>query len=98
MNISNEGECIVWRQCLPTRFHHQRRRSVTIAMQNEWIKQNKVFISAGRVYADIGKFLMGAVTGTLYYTNGRCLTTQDLNIKDKNYDKAAVLALVRRKY
>lgn len=50
MNISNEGECIVWRQCLPTKFHHQRRRSVTIAMQDEWIK---VFISA-----DIGKYIM----------------------------------------
>jgi len=100
VNISNEGECIVWRQCMPTKFHHQRKRSVTIAMQDEWIKTNDVFISEGRVYADIGKFIMDAVTGTLFYTNGRCLTTQDLNvnIKDKNYDKAAVLALVRRKY
>jgi hypothetical protein len=52
------------------------------------------------VYADIGKFIMDAVTGTLFYTNGRCLTTQDLNVnvKDKNYDKADVTALVRRKY
>lgn len=29
---------------------------------------------------------MDAVTGTLYYTNGRCVTTQDLNVNvnDKN--------------
>lgn len=43
MNISNEGERIVWQQRLPTKFHQQHRRSVTIAMQDEWIK---VFISA----------------------------------------------------
>ena len=49
---------------------------------------------------DIGKFIMDAVTGTLYYTNGRCVTTQDLNVnvKDKNYNKAAVTEFVRRKY
>ena len=49
---------------------------------------------------DIGKFIMDAVTGTLYYTNGRCVTTQDLNVnvKDKNYDKAEVTEFVRRKY
>lgn len=100
MNISHLGPCVVWAQCLPTKFHHQRKRSVTIAMQDEWIKVHDVFLSEGRVYADIGKFIMDAVTDTLFYTNGRCVTTQDLNVnvKDKNYDKAAVTEFVRRKY
>lgn len=98
--ISHLGPCIVWTQCLPTKFHQQRKRSVAIAMQDNWIKAHEVFLSEGRVYADIGKFIMDAVTGTLFYTNGRCVTTQDLNVnvKDKNYDKAAVTQFVRRKY
>ena len=98
--ISHLGPCIVWTQCLATRFYHQRKRSVAITLQDEWIKAHDVFLSEGRVYADIGKFIMDAVTGTLFYTNGRCVTTQDLNVnvKDKNYDKAAVTQFVRGKY
>lgn len=98
--ISHLGSCIVWAQCLPAKFNPQRARSVLVTMQNDWVATHDVFLSEGRVYADIGKFIMDAVTGTLYYTNGRCVTTQDLNVnvKDKNYDKVAVIAHVRGKY
>lgn len=47
--ISHLGPCAVWTQCMPTKFHHQRKRSVTVAMRDDWIKAHDVFLSEGMV-------------------------------------------------
>ena len=103
--VSSDGSCIVWNQCLGTRYYHQRKRSVLlVATQDEWVATHDVFMSAGRVYSDIlihnREFIMDAVTGTLYYKSGMCISTQDLNVnpKDKNYRKVDVLKFVRDRY
>lgn len=100
--ISPEGDCVVWNQCIPTKFHVQRKRSVLVVFQKDWIDCHAAFLSGGRVYADISDTLiMDAVTGSLYSAlTGLCISTGDLSIdlKDKDYDKEKVFEFVKRCY
>ena len=92
--ISSEAPCTVWQVCMVTEGKHRA------AAQDKWIESHNAFLLDERLYADVGKFIMDAVTGTLFYSDGRCLTTHDLNLslKDKQYDKAEIRNFVRRKY
>ena len=102
--VSHYGPCVVWAQCMPSKFSQQRKRAVMTDMQNKWLDAHDVFMSEGRVYSDIvihdRPFIMDAITGTLFFSSGRCMSTQDLNvnIKDRNYNKVDVVAFVREKY
>ena len=100
--ISDEGSCVVWSQCLPTKFYLQRKKGHLKQRQEEWLSENKVFLSGDRLYADISdSLIMDAVTGSLFsQANGLCLSTTELmiDIKDKNYDKAAVSKVVMDRY
>lgn len=100
--ISDEGSCVVWMQCLPTKFYVQRKKGSLRQWQAEWLSKNKTFLFGDRLYSEISDLLiMDAVTGTLFSNvSGKCLSTTELmiDLADKNYDKAAVGKVVMDRY
>lgn len=80
MQVSEEGSCIKWQGCMPSRHNRASfiRLSYIQSMQENWIDRYNCFLSNGRLYANVilgnNKRIVDAITGTLYDGYGRCLT------------------------
>lgn len=102
MIISVEGTCVQWQDCMQTKNNRQLSQGYTKAGQTAYIEKHNVFMSGGRVYAKLEKYIVDAITGTLYWLDGKCVNTECDLFVDVNdittRDKKTILEFVRSKY
>lgn len=101
MVLAQEGNCIQWSDCMPTRFSTIWRGKNIRQRQTEFVDKHNCFVSCGRVYVKLEKYIVDAVTGTLYWLNGHCVASEAalfVDTHDANFDKQDILKFVLGKY
>ena len=101
MRISNEGTCVSEYDCIPTKYNPTQRNIKRRELQQKFLSDHKCFVSCGRLYVQLEKFIVDAVTGTLYRLSGHCVSAEAVlfvDLNDKNDDPVYVHQFVMGNY